>query len=382
MNQLGSHRLQEDLPEAELAQGVQFDCDSSPHSALQSGSSHIVIRKTFIEVDDGTKSRLQRRRASWPDATEIQQASDSRTFSEQVAAFKTSVGAATESASSTASPFSPPKLCVGFRSAETTSSSSGARPRPKTTFIGFRSAESGVGFHGAENGVGFRDGGQDSDDPDSADREAENASATGHWNSEGSDSRNGNDREPEVGIGHLYTSERNLYESEGFFTCADSEAEKEKTTVMLKYVPRAYTRSMLLELLDSEGFAAQYDFVYLPIDFASESALGYAFINLIDPESAESFWDHFHGFTGWSVPSNLVATVNWSREHQGFDQHVQRYRDSPLMHESMPDECKPVIFEDGVLSAFPPPTKPLRRPRIRPKNRCSEMIIKENESVF
>lgn len=139
-----------------------------------------------------------------------------------------------------------------------------------------------------------------------------------------------------------------------------------KTTVMLRNLPQTCTRSMLIELLDTEGFSSKYDFVYLPIDFGSRSGFGYAFINLIDVASAKQFWEHFTGFTRWPTPCEKVADVTWSVSHQGFEQHVDRYRNSPVMHESMPDECKPIVLMHGVRTAFPLPTKALRPPRIRP----------------
>jgi len=151
--------------------------------------------------------------------------------------------------------------------------------------------------------------------------------------------------------------------------CDDGEPDPSlgpRTTVMLRNLPVSYTRDMLLQLLDSEGFFAQYDFVYLPIDFGTRSGFGYAFINLVDFDCAKSFWDHFHGFTAWSVPSTMVAEVTWSTTHQGMEQHVSRYRNSPVMHQTMPDECKPIVLQQGRRVDFPPPTKSLRPPRIRP----------------
>lgn len=146
--------------------------------------------------------------------------------------------------------------------------------------------------------------------------------------------------------------------------------EGPKTTVMLRNIPNQYTRTMLLELLDAEGFTAQYDFVYLPIDFGNRCGFGYAFINLVDPDVAEQFRERFEGYSTWSMPSDMVADVTWSSTHQGYEQHVDRYRNSPVMHETMPDECKPIALLKGVRIDFPPPTKSLRPPRIRPaKNR-------------
>lgn len=50
--------------------------------------------------------------------------------------------------------------------------------------------------------------------------------------------------------------------------------EEGRTTVMLRNVPNDYTRQMLLDMLDDEGFKALYDFVYLPIDARRRRASG------------------------------------------------------------------------------------------------------------
>merc|ERR1719335_475768 len=65
--------------------------------------------------------------------------------------------------------------------------------------------------------------------------------------------------------------------------------ESMRTTVILRNLPNNYTRQMLLDLMDSEGFACKYDFVYIPVDFGSQAGLGYAFINLVTPEVATDF---------------------------------------------------------------------------------------------
>lgn len=137
-------------------------------------------------------------------------------------------------------------------------------------------------------------------------------------------------------------------------------------TLMLRNLPNNYTRVMLLSLLDSEGFSGQYDFVYLPIDFKSHASLGYAFVNLSTTQAAERCWKVFEGFNKWVVPSSKVCSVNWSTPFQGLDAHVERYRNSPVMHEHVPDEYKPMLLSEGKRLPFPPPTKKIRAPRIRP----------------
>lgn len=139
-----------------------------------------------------------------------------------------------------------------------------------------------------------------------------------------------------------------------------------RSTVMLRNMPNNYTREMLLELIDAMGFEACYDFAYLPIDFKSQAGLGYAFINFINSAEAQRCFDDFEGFSDWKVPSEKVCTVTWGSPYQGFEAHVERYRNSPVMHHSIPDEWKPVLFDsEGLRAAFPPPTKAIKTPKVR-----------------
>jgi len=55
-----------------------------------------------------------------------------------------------------------------------------------------------------------------------------------------------------------------------------TRADCERTTIMLRNIPAEFTRDELIKLLDTEGFAGTYDFVYLPVDFAHQAIYGYA----------------------------------------------------------------------------------------------------------
>jgi hypothetical protein len=138
------------------------------------------------------------------------------------------------------------------------------------------------------------------------------------------------------------------------------------TTVVMRNIPNNMSRDMLLNLIDAEGFKGSYDFVYLPLDFKAMVGLGYSFINFINSEEAVRFQEHFLGFCNWSSHSDKVCHVTWSESLQGRDAHIERYRNSPVMHESMADGCKPVLYKDGERTAFPEPTKRIRVPRQRP----------------
>jgi hypothetical protein len=148
----------------------------------------------------------------------------------------------------------------------------------------------------------------------------------------------------------------------------DTEATDQewRTTVMLRNMPNNYTRDMLLDLVDSMGFEGCYDFAYLPVDFKSQAGLGYAFINFVTSIEAQRCFDEFEGFSGWKVPSEKVCTVTWGSPYQGLEAHIERYQNSPVMHHSIPDEWKPVLFdEQGLRVPFPPPTKAIKTPKVR-----------------
>merc|ERR1712187_330428 len=144
------------------------------------------------------------------------------------------------------------------------------------------------------------------------------------------------------------------------------------TTVMMKNVPTDLTRDQLLELMNKNGFEKEYDVVSLPIDLKDEVGLGYAFVNFTTHEQAEKFKEHFHDFKDWPVPSDKVCEAEWSETMQGYDIHIERYRNSPVMHESVADKFKPALYKDGVRMPFPEPTKTIKPPRARRRDRGGE----------
>merc|ERR1712087_790745 len=121
---------------------------------------------------------------------------------------------------------------------------------------------------------------------------------------------------------------------------------------------------MLLKMLDYEGFGGEYAFVYLPIDFDTGVGLGYAFVDLVHASVVPRFWKAFDGYKRWMFPSAKVCKVSWSNPHQGLASNVKRYRNSPLMHDTVPDEYRPVLFSNGERVAFPAPTKELWAPHV------------------
>jgi hypothetical protein len=140
---------------------------------------------------------------------------------------------------------------------------------------------------------------------------------------------------------------------------------------MLCDLPENVTRDCIIEAMNTAGFLTRYDFVNLPSDFRTRRHFGYAFVNMLTHVDAMAVWKYFEGFRAWPTPSAMGASVRWGT-HNGFDENVAHYRDSPVMHPAIPDECKPVVFKDGVRVPFPAPTKSLRHPRTRHHGRFYE----------
>jgi len=160
-----------------------------------------------------------------------------------------------------------------------------------------------------------------------------------------------------------------------------SGGEPTWTTMTLRNLPRDCGSTALTRTLDESGFRGCYDFIYVPIDFRNRVGLGYAFLNLTSPEHVPTLVEIFHGFRDWGFCSATIGgvpfaacdgetaacQVAWSRPFQGLLDHVERYRNSPVMHDSVPDECKPRLYAAGLRIMFPGPTIRLRAPRFRPR---------------
>lgn len=144
---------------------------------------------------------------------------------------------------------------------------------------------------------------------------------------------------------------------------ASDAPEGERTTIMLRNLPSGFSRDAVAEVLDREGFKAKYDFVYMPINFKTEEAFGYAFVNLVKPEDAQQAKEHFKGFS-WPDAAGEV-TVEWCSAQQGLDGLIERFRSSPVMHKVVPDALRPAVYQGGVRAVFPAPTAPIKMPSTR-----------------
>lgn len=123
-----------------------------------------------------------------------------------------------------------------------------------------------------------------------------------------------------------------------------AKGEDPRTTLMIKNIPNKYNCKLLLGVID-ENHRGTYDFVYLPIDFKNKCNVGYAFINMTDPQHIIPFYKTFNGKRWEKFNSEKVATLAYARI-QGRNELVSHFRNSSLMNEDK--WCRPILFhKDG-----------------------------------
>ncbi|KAI9672434.1 MAG: hypothetical protein M1829_004513 [Trizodia sp. TS-e1964] len=129
-----------------------------------------------------------------------------------------------------------------------------------------------------------------------------------------------------------------------------------RTTVMLRNIPNKITQTMLKEIIDERNFA-QYDFMYLRIDFANNCNVGYAFINFIDPIYIIGFVESRAGRRWNRFNSDKIAEVSYATI-QGRDCLIQKFRNSSVLLEN-PSFRPKIFYTEGPLTGqeeeFPSP---------------------------
>jgi hypothetical protein len=131
------------------------------------------------------------------------------------------------------------------------------------------------------------------------------------------------------------------------------------TTVMLRNLPRGYTRKDLVRTLNKHGFAGLYDFVYMPFDFKIKQCMGYAFVNMTASEHVQHVIERFDGQRLWPRSASLKLCAAGLSHTQGLEANIERFRNSPVMGDEVPESFKPAIFVGDKQVPFPKPTREL-----------------------
>ncbi|KXG20999.1 protein MEI2-like 3 isoform X2 [Sorghum bicolor] len=123
-----------------------------------------------------------------------------------------------------------------------------------------------------------------------------------------------------------------------------AKGEDSRTTLMIKNIPNKYNCKLLLAVID-ENHRGTYDFIYLPIDFKNKCNVGYAFINMTDPQHIIPFYKTFNGKKWEKFNSEKVASLAYARI-QGRNALIAHFQNSSLMNEEK--WCRPMLFhKDG-----------------------------------
>lgn len=123
-----------------------------------------------------------------------------------------------------------------------------------------------------------------------------------------------------------------------------ANGEDSRTTLMIKNIPNKYNVKLILSVID-ENHRGTYDFIYLPIDFKNKCNVGYAFINMTDPQHIIPFYKTFNGKKWEKFNSEKVASLAYARI-QGRSALISHFQNSSLMTEDK--WCRPILFrKDG-----------------------------------
>jgi len=122
-------------------------------------------------------------------------------------------------------------------------------------------------------------------------------------------------------------------------------------TFMLRNIPSLCTRSLLIDELKQRDVLDVIDFLYVPIDLRHGRSVGYCFINVL-AHGVAKFRKAFEGVK-IGMDSNKVCTLGFGKI-QGLEANIEAYRNSAVMF--MADKYHPVLFRNGNMVPFPPPT--------------------------
>jgi len=128
-------------------------------------------------------------------------------------------------------------------------------------------------------------------------------------------------------------------------------ASKVQSTVVLCKIPKWVDRDALRQVMDDEGFAGAYDFIYVPMDFVKAVCFGFAIVNFSSGLEAEKALAHFstHGTRLFGQP----VSSEWSESVHGVEALVDKYRNSKVMLDDVPEAYKPLLLSEGHPQAFP-----------------------------
>jgi len=123
------------------------------------------------------------------------------------------------------------------------------------------------------------------------------------------------------------------------------------TTLVIRKLGRGSSVEQLMKLLDRAGFAAQYDFVYVPRHFTEGSSIGFAVLNFVNHRFASMALSKIAA--GALLLNGTTLTAEWSDTMNGLSALIEKYRNHKVMSKGMPESFRPVVLSNGVPILYP-----------------------------
>lgn len=151
--------------------------------------------------------------------------------------------------------------------------------------------------------------------------------SNGMWNDGGSDDHKSptSAASSKAGYGSSAKREHANVQKQTNFAAGHTD-QSEITTLMLRNIPNQYDREMLMGELEFVGFGDLFDFIYVPMDKATQWNVGYAFVNFVNPKIAKAATSVLtnYRFCRYGAPSQKVTHV--SPAHlQGLEKNAEYY---------------------------------------------------------
>lgn len=118
-------------------------------------------------------------------------------------------------------------------------------------------------------------------------------------------------------------------------------AEEAPTTLMIRNVPNRYMPRELLTEIEDMGFSGTFNFLYLPMDRhgwrrqrgtgkkGTPSNVGYAFVNFVDPATAQRFMTLAQGYTFKGAGPGRTAVISVAHI-QGLEANMAHYENAAV----------------------------------------------------
>jgi len=118
--------------------------------------------------------------------------------------------------------------------------------------------------------------------------------------------------------------------------------EEEVLTLMIRNLPNDLTQTDLIAELDSNGFEAAYDFLYMPSNFCSGRGKGYCFVNFTHQAAARRLVSEWHKRVRFGAGRDRVGLSISAAAVQGREANAKKW-DVPRMRRVKNPNFRPLI---------------------------------------